>query len=72
MYKFGEVWCSNYGETFAHFLWCVKKLQKLTYPAVYLRRCSTDLDQIFSFDRHVEVDDKFDDCFEIFQGMLLW
>ena len=36
-------------------LW--KKVQKWTYVADYLRTCSTDFYQAFSFDRHVGGDD---------------
>jgi len=36
---------------------CEKKLLKLGYPADYLTTCSTDLDQIFTFDRYVGGDD---------------
>jgi len=53
LYNYGEVWCSNSGETFAHFCTSVKKVTKWAYLADYFRTSFTDLDQLFSFDRHM-------------------
>jgi len=55
--NFGEVSCSNSGKTFACFCTCVKKNQNWAYLADYLRMCSIDLGQIFSFDRDAGGDD---------------
>ena len=41
------------------------KIAKLAYLADYVRSCLTNLDQIFSFDRHVSGDDYSDICVEI-------
>jgi len=71
VYKFGDVWCSNSGETFAYFCTGVKKLQKLAYLADYLRMCWTNLGQTFSFDRHMGGDESSDVRFQIAQGTLL-
>jgi len=38
------------------FVLLLKKLQKWPYLADYLRTCLTDLDQLFSDDRHMGVD----------------
>ena len=47
VYKFGEVWFSNSRVLFAYFCTCVKKMVKSQYLANYLRKCLSDLNQIF-------------------------
>jgi len=46
-------------------------MPKLVYPADYLGIYLTDLNRIFSYGRHVDVDDQSDVRFETAQGTLL-
>jgi len=55
MRKYSNDRWRNSGETLAYF--CTLKIAKWAYPAYYLGTCLTDLDHIFTFDRHVGEDD---------------
>jgi len=54
------------------FFYFCEKMQKWAYPADYLRTRLTNLDQLFSCDRHIVGDNLSHVRFEIAQGTLLW